>query len=107
MRRTRRSSRRASTTCGHCLNCRRNTMSIGKVNIVEVGPRDGLQNIKEFIPTEHKIAFIERLVNAGCRRIEVASFVRPDLVPQMSDAREVCVGHSQRESVRYSVLIAN
>ena len=59
------------------------------VEIVEVGPRDGLQNEKTLVSTEDKVAFIRRAVDAGARRIEVASFVHPKLVPQMADAEDV------------------
>lgn len=62
------------------------------VRIVEVGPRDGLQNEPGFVPTEEKIAFIRRLAAAGCHDIEVASFVNPKRVPQMADAAEVATG---------------
>jgi len=79
----------------------------GSVNIVEVGPRDGLQNIKESVATKKKVAFIKKLVKAGCRRIEITSFVRPDLVPQMSDAEAVCAALPQKSGVRYSALVAN
>ena len=77
------------------------------VRIVEVGPRDGLQNIKEFIATDHKAALIRKLIAAGCRRIEVTSFVRRDLVPQMKDAEAVCVALPHTEGVRYAALVAN
>jgi hydroxymethylglutaryl-CoA lyase len=59
------------------------------IEIVEVGPRDGLQSESQVLPTAGKIEFIRRLVAAGCRRIEVASFVNPKRVPQMADAEEV------------------
>jgi hydroxymethylglutaryl-CoA lyase len=59
------------------------------VEITEVGPRDGLQNLKTFIPTEVKIQLIEKLVESGLKRIEVTSFVHPKAVPQMADAAEV------------------
>jgi hydroxymethylglutaryl-CoA lyase len=62
------------------------------VRVVEVGPRDGLQNEPGFVPTDAKIAFIRRLASAGCRDIEVASFVHPKRVPQMADAAEVIAG---------------
>ena len=59
------------------------------VEIVEVGPRDGLQNEKIIVSTEDKVAFIRQAIDAGLRRIEIASFVHPKLVPQMADAEEV------------------
>ncbi len=82
-------------------------MDQNDVRIVEVGPRDGLQNIGEFIATEHKIAFIKQLVDAGCRHIEITSFVRPDLVPQMSDAQVVCEALLTYPPAHYSALVAN
>ena len=60
-----------------------------QVEIVEVGPRDGYQGIGPFIPTETKIAMIERLVAAGLRRIEIGSFVSPSAVPQLRDTPEL------------------
>lgn len=62
------------------------------IEIVEVAPRDGLQNEKVLVPTASKIALIERLVEMGARRVEVASFVRADRVPQMADAEDVIAG---------------
>ncbi|MBI4068016.1 hydroxymethylglutaryl-CoA lyase [Candidatus Kaiserbacteria bacterium] len=82
-------------------------MDRNDVRIVEVGPRDGLQNIEDFIATEHKIAFIKKLVDAGCRHIEVTSFVRPDLVPQMRDAQVVCEALLTYPPAHYSALVAN
>ena len=63
-----------------------------RVRIREVGPRDGFQNEPETIPTADKIALIEALGRAGFKRIEIASFVRPDVVPQLADAVEVLRG---------------
>lgn len=60
-----------------------------KVELVEVGPRDGFQSIKEFIPTELKKEIIDRLVAAGCTTVQVTSFVHPKAIPQMQDAKEV------------------
>jgi hydroxymethylglutaryl-CoA lyase len=60
-----------------------------KIQIIEVGPRDGLQNEKIFVPTEAKLQFIKDLARAGLRRIEVTSFVRPDRIPQLADATEL------------------
>jgi isopropylmalate/homocitrate/citramalate synthase len=60
-----------------------------RVRVVEIGPRDGLQNEAAIVPAEAKAAFIEQLARAGCAEIEVTSFVRPDRVPQLADAEEV------------------
>ena len=60
-----------------------------KVRLTEVGPRDGLQNESDFVPTDVKVAFIRALLAAGLRDIEVSSFVRHDVVPQLRDAAEV------------------
>lgn len=78
-----------------------------EVVIFEVGPRDGLQNQKEFIPTEQKIKLINKLTAAGCKKIEVTSFVNPKWVPQMKDAKEVYAGIEKKEGVVYSALIPN
>ncbi len=65
-------------------------MSLPKLpDIYEVGPRDGFQNIKEFIPTKLKIEIIEKILDAGVKRVQITSFVSPRAVPQMSDAQEV------------------
>jgi hydroxymethylglutaryl-CoA lyase len=77
------------------------------VQIVEVGPRDGLQNEAAFIPTAGKIAFVNRLSDAGHSLIEVSAFVSPKWVPQMADAAEVCAGVTRRAGVRYSALVPN
>lgn len=60
-----------------------------KINIVEVGPRDGFQSVKEFIPTETKIEIIEGLVEAGVKKIQAGSFVSPKAIPQMKDAKDI------------------
>lgn len=60
-----------------------------QVEIVEVGPRDGFQNLKEWIPTETKIKTIERLISAGIKKVECTSFVHPAAIPQMRDAEEI------------------
>ncbi|RMD91002.1 MAG: hydroxymethylglutaryl-CoA lyase [Alphaproteobacteria bacterium] len=78
-----------------------------EVEIVEVGARDGLQNEPEVVPTATKIALIERLVAAGARRIEVASFVHPKRVPQMADAEAVVAGLPVRPDVTYIGLVLN
>lgn len=77
------------------------------VKIVEVGPRDGLQNEKGAVPTEAKVAFIEKLAEAGSRFIEAASFVNPKWVPRMADSAEVYRAIAKREDVVYSALIPN
>ena len=60
-----------------------------KINFVEVGPRDGFQNVKEFIPTEEKLKVIDMLVDAGVKSMEIGSFVHPKAIPQMKDIQEV------------------
>ncbi len=77
------------------------------VEIVEVGPRDGLQLEPGVMPTATKIEFIRRLVDAGLRRIEVASFVNPKKVPQMADAEQVLAGLEKRTDVHYIGLVLN
>jgi len=79
-----------------------------QVRIVEVGPRDGLQNEPgPIIPTEIKVELINRLAAAGIRHIEAASFVSPKWVPQMGDASEVMAGIQRRAGVTYSALTPN
>lgn len=77
------------------------------VEIVEVGARDGLQNEKEIISTEHKVQMIERCMDAGLKRLEVASFVNPKRVPQMGDAEAVLEALPTREDVTYIGLVLN
>ena len=77
------------------------------MKIREVGPRDGFQNEPEVIETAEKLRLIGLLADSGLRRIEVTSFVRPDVIPQLADAAEVLGGLEPRESVAYSVLIPN
>ncbi|MEE4382578.1 MAG: hydroxymethylglutaryl-CoA lyase, partial [Pseudomonadales bacterium] len=77
------------------------------VTLMEVSPRDGLQNEAERLPTEAKLALIEDALAAGLRRVEVASFVHPERVPQMADAEAVCAGLPQRGDVRYTGLVLN
>ena len=79
----------------------------GRVTIWEVGPRDGLQNESCVIDTRTKIEFIDRLSAAGLGIVEATSFVRPDRVPQLADAREVMAGITRRGGVRYPVLVPN
>jgi hydroxymethylglutaryl-CoA lyase len=77
------------------------------VTLVEVGPRDGLQNEKLPVDAPTKIELVHRLQAAGLREIEVTSFVSPKWVPQMADAAEVMAGVKRRAGVRYSVLTPN
>jgi hydroxymethylglutaryl-CoA lyase len=77
------------------------------VAVVEVGPRDGLQNEAAVIPTADKIAFVNRLSETGLRVIEVCAFVSPKWVPQMADASEVFAGITKKPGVRYPALVPN
>ncbi len=77
------------------------------IELVEVGPRDGLQSEPEVMSTEVKVALIERLVDAGLKRIEVASFVNPKRVPQMADAEAVLAALPARDDVHYVGLVLN
>lgn len=78
-----------------------------RVEIVEVGPRDGLQNEARLIPTRDKIALVDALSAVGFRRIEVASFVSPKWVPQMADGADVLAGINRADGVRYGALTPN
>lgn len=71
-------------------------MELKKIEIVEVGPRDGFQNIKEYIPAEEKIHYIDGLIDSGVRHIQITSFVSPKAIPQMRDAKEVAVYCAER-----------
>lgn len=82
-------------------------MSKRQITIVEVGPRDGLQSEPEILPTDSKVMFIEKAIDAGIRRLEVASFVHPKLVPQMADAEALIEKLPQRDDVSYIGLIMN
>lgn len=77
------------------------------VTVYEVGPRDGLQNEKGFVPTATKVALIDLLSEAGLTRIEATSFVSPKWVPQMADAAEVMAGIRRAPGVRYAALTPN
>src|SRR6202453_5153630 len=77
------------------------------VQIREVGPRDGFQNEPEVIPTERKVELIDALARTGVKRLEVTSFVRPDVIPQLADAAEVLERIDVPEDVSVSVLIPN
>jgi hydroxymethylglutaryl-CoA lyase len=78
-----------------------------KVEIIEVGPRDGLQNEANFIPTEDKISLINALNKTGIKRMEATSFVHPAYVPQMKDAKEVLEGIEQASDIQYMALVPN
>ena len=77
------------------------------VRIREVGPRDGFQNEPETIATADKVRLVDMLSASGLGRVEVTSFVRPDVIPQLSDAEEVLAGVQRRDGVAFSVLIPN
>ena len=77
------------------------------ITIVEVGPRDGFQTEPRFVPTDEKIKLIERLAEAGLKRIEITSFVSPDAVPQLSDSEEVAKRVRRKPGTRYSALAPN
>lgn len=79
----------------------------GTVEILEVSPRDGLQNEQTVLSTEDKVELVERAVRAGARRIEVTSFVNPARVPQMADADEVMAALPRREGLKYAGLVMN
>jgi hydroxymethylglutaryl-CoA lyase len=78
-----------------------------KVKLVDVGPRDGLQNEKQPVPAEVKIQLVHLLQDAGVKNIEVTSFVSPKWVPQMADNAQVMAGVQRKPGVRYSVLTPN
>ncbi len=78
-----------------------------RVTVVEVGPRDGLQNEKDLISTEDKVRFINLLTEAGLPAIECTSFVSPRAIPQLSDASDVMLRITRRAGVRYSALVPN
>ena len=78
-----------------------------KVKIIEVGPRDGLQNIKTFVPTDKKILFIKKLAACGVKEMEIGSFVAPRAIPQFKDIKEVARGVNSLRGVVLSALIPN
>ena len=78
-----------------------------RVSIREVGPRDGFQNEPEVIPTADKVRLIELLIASGLRRLEVTSFVRADVIPQLADGAEVLAALERPDDVSFSVLIPN
>lgn len=82
-------------------------MYTGSIKIVEVSPRDGLQNERTILSSSQKLALIDRALASGTRRIEVTSFVNPRAVPQMADAEEVCACLPEREDVTWIGLVMN
>ena len=78
-----------------------------RVAVVEVGPRDGLQNERALVTRDVKVAFVEALADAGLPVIEMAAFVNPARVPQMADASEVTTAVRRKPGVRYSALVPN
>ena len=80
---------------------------MSEITIVEVGPRDGLQSEPEILSTQAKTAFIEKAIDAGIRRLEVASFVHPKLVPQMADAEDLIASLPDDDRVSYIGLLMN
>ena len=78
-----------------------------RVKIIDVGPRDGLQNEKQPVPAAIKIELVQRLQDAGLKEIEVTSYVSPKWVPQMGDNVEVMAGITRKSGVLYSVLTPN
>jgi len=79
----------------------------GRVTVVEVGPRDGLQNEKGFVPTAVKVAFVEALAEAGLPVVETTAFVSPRAIPQLADSEEVFACVRKRAGTRYPVLVPN
>ena len=77
------------------------------VNLIEVGPRDGLQALTPFISTDIKLDFINKLKDAGINTIEATSFVSPTAVPQMKDHRDIMSALDLDQQIRYPVLIPN
>jgi hydroxymethylglutaryl-CoA lyase len=78
-----------------------------RVTLVDVGPRDGLQNEKQPVATEHKVALVQALQAAGLKEIEVTSYVSPKWVPQMADNAQVMAAIPRPAGVRHSVLVPN
>ena len=83
------------------------TSPTNRISVYEVSPRDGLQNEKTVLPTSVKLQLIEQLIDAGCRDIEVTSFVRPSWIPQLADAADLVAQLPAVEDVRYWGLIPN
>lgn len=82
-------------------------MYTSAIEIVEVSPRDGLQNERTIVSTGDKLSLVARAIEAGARRIEVTSFVNPRAVPQMADADDLCAGLPPRDDVTYIGLVMN
>ncbi|XP_003748060.1 hydroxymethylglutaryl-CoA lyase, mitochondrial [Galendromus occidentalis] len=98
---------RPSTLLSTRRACERRSKRPDFVRIVEVGPRDGLQNESELVPCSVKVELINRLAQAGLRSIEAGAFVSPRWVPQMADSSEVLRNVAQSENVSYSALVPN
>lgn len=84
-----------------------NSLIPKSVKIMEVAPRDGLQNEQKIIDTPSKILFIKNLVESGCKRIELTAFVSPRWIPQLADSLEVSLGVNRVEGTSYAALIPN
>ncbi len=80
---------------------------IAKIKIVEVGPRDGLQNEKKIVNTEDKITFIQKLIESGLKTIEVGSFVAPNKIPQMDDSAQVLKAVLNKKGITFPTLVPN
>src|SRR5712692_407523 len=104
-RRTRLHRHRREAQAGRSSECM--TPPPKSVRIVEVGPRDGLQNESKIVPTDKKAEFIKLLAAAGLKEIEVASFVHPKWIPQLADAQELIKQLDATPNVRYSALVPN
>src|ERR1700751_3524792 len=92
---------------GRARGRRRSTSGVAMITVVEVGPRDGLQNESADVATTDKIEFVNRLSAAHLPVIEVSAFVSPKWVPQMADAAEVFAGILRAPGTRYSALVPN
>jgi len=82
-------------------------MGATKITIKEVGPRDGFQNIADFIPTQEKVKIVDMLVDTGVSKVQVSSFVHPKWIPQLADAPEVFARINKKPGVEYNALIPN
>jgi len=98
---------RLSLTIRNCIRNYTSKSCNDFVKIVEVGPRDGLQNEKQIVPTETKVDFINRLSTSGLKSIEVTSFVSPKWIPQMADNATVFKKIEKKDNVSYPVLVPN
>src|SRR5689334_17307680 len=78
-----------------------------QITIIEVGPRDGLQNESSFVSTKHKIELINKLSQSGLQNIEITSFVSAKAIPQLADHNEVALGIDRVPSIHYSALVPN